>query len=119
MANPIYQELQGLARELLDEFSQGTITFIQVTPGNGPKQNPGPPVETPHPFEGVMRGVKFRYIDGTTIVATDLQCTMPAGIVEPKLPGFILADGVKYKVIKVDRKPSIGVAVAYTIIVKG
>lgn len=119
MASEIYSELQGIAQDVLTEFSQGSITYRHLTPGTGPADNPGPSVKTPYSFEGVMRGVKQKYVDGSTIVVTDLQTTAPGGIgIEPNIKGEIVADGLTYKIIKIDRKPAIGIPVAFTFIVR-
>lgn len=111
-----YQEMQGVASDLLREFKQGVIEYVTVTPGNGPADNPGPAQEIPTVINGVARGVKFKYIDGSNIVASDMQVTMPGNMMEPKPNGFIRIDGVSYKIVQIIRKPAAGTAVAFTVI---
>lgn len=114
-----YQELQGVASELLAEFDQGGIFYIAVVPGSGPAQNPGPSTETPFKVEGVARGVSFKYIDNKSVVASDLQITMAVDArYTPNEKGFALIDGVRHKVIQAIRKPAAGTPVAWTIIVR-
>jgi hypothetical protein len=115
----IYQELQGVASELLTEFDQGGIYYIAVTPGTGPAQNPGPGVETPYKVDGTARGVSFKYIDNKNVVASDLQITMAVDArYTPNEKGFALINGVRHKVVQAHRKPSAGIPVAWTIVVR-
>lgn len=118
MSAEIYRELQGVTRDVLKEFTQGTITYMHSTPGAGPADDPGPATLTPYPYDGVARGVKFKFIDGTTIIASDLQTTMPAIDVEPDIKGHVIADSIRYKIIRVDRIPSIGDVVAYRLFIR-
>lgn len=114
-----YDEMQGIASELLTEFNQGTITYVAMTAGGGPADEPGEPIETVTVFSGaVVRGVQFKYVRGSTVLSTDLQVTIPGGIVEPTPEGFFTADGVRLKIVEVHRIPATGTAVAYTIIVR-
>lgn len=114
-----YSDMQNVAAEILGEFKQGVIAYIGVTPGNGPAHNPGPSVEAaPVIVSGVARGVKAKYVDGTTIVATDLQMTMPGKGVAPAMNGFVTIDGVRHKIVHIDRKPSAGTVVAWTVIIR-
>lgn len=111
-----YDEMQTVASDLLREFKQGEIYYVALTPGTGPADNPGPTQEVPTLVNAVARGVKFKYIDGSNIVSSDFQITMPGDGVEPNMRGFIKVDGVTHKIVKIDRKPSAGVAVAYVVI---
>lgn len=115
--NDIYKELQGVATGIFAEFGQGDIRYISVTPGTGPADSPGPPRETLIKVNAVARGVQFRYIDGSNIVRTDQQITMPVHpTVTPDMNGFVSVDGVRYKIVEIVRKPAAGTPIAYTII---
>lgn len=112
-----YRDLQNVASDVLGQFKQGSIEYIAVTPGNGPRDNPGPSQEAvPRPIDAVARGVSFKYVDGANIVTTDLQITMPGGGVVPAMGGFIRVDGVRHKIISVLAKPAAGVPVAWVVI---
>jgi len=111
-----YQEMQDVATNLIGEFKQGSITYIDVKPSNGPADDPGKAQETRHLIEGTARGVSFKYIDKTSIVATDLQVTMSGKGVKPQITGFMEVDGVRHKIIRVVQKPAAGVPVAFTVI---
>lgn len=113
-----YSEMQGVASSIIGEFKQGAITYIAVTPGNGPAHNPGPHVETPHPINAVARGVAFKYVDNALVLATDLQVTLPGDSVTPDMKGFVTIDGVRHKIVQIIRKPSAGTVVAWTLIIR-
>jgi hypothetical protein len=115
----IYDDLQGVAQNVLADFNQGVIEYVAVTPGNGPPDNPGPSQDAlPVRVNGAVRGVSFKYIDGSNILASDLQVTIPAGIVTPNMKGFMRIDGVRYKIVRIDTKPAAGTPVAFLIIVR-
>lgn len=118
MVAEIYSELQGVARELLTEFTQGTITYTAIARGAGPADEPGAAVPTDYPFEGVMRGVKQKYVDNSTVFVTDMQVTMPGNIVEPDASGFVSAGGQRYKIVQIDRKPALGPAAVFVLIMR-
>ncbi len=113
-----YSEMQGIAAGVLGEFKQGVTRFIAITPGIGSPDDPGEPTETVHEFDGTVRGVRFRYIDGTQIFATDLQTTAPGNLPIADATGFLEVDGKRYKVVKVIAKPAAGTPVAFDIIAR-
>lgn len=118
MVSEIYSELQSLAAELLPEFSQGTITYIHPGTVSGDADEPTQAPPTDYPFESVMRGVKAKYVDGSNVVASDRQVTMPGNLVEAEIGGFVEAGGKRHKVVYIDRKPPIGPAVVFILVVK-
>lgn len=115
----IYQEMQDIAADVLNEFKQGVIEFGRVTPGNGPVDNPGPSSTVWTPYDGTARGVRSKYVEDGLAVASDLQTIMPAklGIV-PHQRDFVRIDGVPYKIVHVIAKPEAGTAVVYTLIIR-
>jgi hypothetical protein len=110
--------MQKVASGLLGEFTQGSVIYVAMTSGNGPKDDPGKPVETKYPFNATVRGVKFSYIDNTQIVSSDLQITIPADVITPQMTGYVLIDDVKHKIIKIIPKPAAGVPAVYVLIVR-
>lgn len=116
----IYDEMQAVAKSLLSDldFKQGQTSLIKVTPGAGPAYDPGASTETVYTLDGTVRDVKFKYVAKSLAVASDLQLTHAVISVEPALTDFVEADGVRYKIVHIDRKPSIGVAVAFTLILR-
>jgi hypothetical protein len=114
-----YLEMRDIASDLLSDFKQGLIRYIAVTPGAGPADNPGPPIETPYTLDATARGVSFKYVNNTSIVVTDGQVTMAyRPDVTPDIKGFIEGDGVRHKVVAVVRIPEFGDVVAWRIIFK-
>lgn len=114
----IYDEMQEVAQELFAEFGQGVITYIALTPGTGPVDNPGPATETRYVYAGATaRGVKFKYVSTGLAVASDTQVNCP---VDPRFTpaqnGFIDIDGKRYKIARVIQKPDAGTPVAFTLI---
>lgn len=111
-----YGKMQTVAENLLTRFKQGAPVYVEVTPGNGPVDNPGPSVETPHPIKGTARGVRFKYIDGSHIVASDMQITMPGTGIAPKMNGFIRNGTERFKIIEIKPIPPIGTPVVHVVI---
>lgn len=112
-----YQDVQNVASEVLREFKQGEIKYIKVTPGKGPKHAPGAPTETVYDVDAAARGVQFKYIDGTQIVASDMQIVMAVRPdVTPDMKGFVSVDGVRYKIKACMAVPPAGTPVAHKIV---
>ena len=130
MSGDFYGDMRSIATEVLTAFAQGKIQYVLTTPGSGPADDPGPASEAIYDVVGTVKGVKFTYINGTSILASDQQITIPvqfdyggklasiSGVENPDIAGFFLIDGKRYKIIKVIAKPAAGVPVAYTVIVR-
>lgn len=125
MPKKFYADMQKIAGQTLSKFdqSQGTgnqndgLWYVKITPGNGPKDNPGAPGEAFHKLEGVAKGVPFKFIDGTNILATDMQCTVAIDAnFEPDMKGAILKDGKRYKILAIRPIPPVGIPVVNAII---
>ena len=113
-----YQDMQGVAKDLLGEFNQGGISLIKITPGSGPDWNPGEPTETPHPVNGVIFGVAEKYVDGTLVLASDFQCMIPGGGQVPTTSDVIRSGGTRYQIVQVIPIPAAGIAAAYDVIIR-
>lgn len=115
----IYDDMQSAASEILKEFNQSGVSYIHLTPAVGGKRyDPGTPTETEYKIVGgVARGVEYKYVDGTQIVASDGQvtCAISALPVRPGMPGFMIVGGQKYKIKKVTTVPPTGTPVVYLI----
>lgn len=92
--------------------------LVQVTAGAGTAYNPGASTETLHNIDGVARGAKFKYIQKNLAVASDIQVTFAANGYEPQAKDFFEIDGERFKIVHIDRKPSAGTAVAFTLIIR-
>lgn len=115
----IYDEMQGIASDLLTEFKQGALVYIQMVPvGTGTPDDPAEPISVSHPFNGVVRPVSTKYVDGTHIVQTDKQLTMPANVTVPDMDGFVDIDGSRHKIVQIHTLPAAGTTVAYRLFVR-
>ena len=121
-----YDDMQGIATDLLTQFNQGVISLIVVTPGNGPPSNPGPPVRSAPMFlKGAasaafsVRGASKTYSDGTHIQRGDIKVTTKvlSGI-DPKLTDKITLDGKEYNIIHFNKIPETGTTVAWVFFVR-
>lgn len=120
----IYDEMQGVAQSLFAEFDQGGIVYQRLVPGNGPPDDPGPPMPVLTPIPGVAKGVSFKYIgttaaNGTLIVGTDLQVTLPVqSSVVPDMADMVNISAVQHKIVQIIKLPAAGTVVAYRLIVR-
>lgn len=115
----IYDEMQGTVRDVMAEFKQGTISYVQITPGNGPVDNPGPSTQKKFPINGAANGVQAKYIASGLAIASDLQVVAPVDpLYVPDMKGSIEIDGTPYKIVQLMPKPPAGTPVAYLYIVR-
>lgn len=73
----IYDDLVPVATEVLKEFNQPELSYVELVPAtDGTPFDPGEPTPVVHPIiGGVARGVEFKYVDGSQVVASDGQIT--------------------------------------------
>lgn len=122
----LMKELQVVARDVLTEFNATTgeggdndgLFYVELKPVSGGRPDrPAPPVEKSHRLQGVARGVSQQYVDNTNILSSDLQCTVAINpLFKPDAVGYLRADGIKYKIVKVLTIPPVGVPVANVIV---
>lgn len=101
MATFDYAEMQAVADELIAEFGQqGTVTRT-TTPD--PIEG-GDPVETTHPAKLVPMAYSAREIDGTNILAGDMQIYISSvGLtIEPKPGDLVTASGKTFRIVNGD-----------------
>jgi hypothetical protein len=133
-----YADIQAMAADLLKEFKQGFVTLTRSTPGAVDPSAPWViPVATTETYEldAVVRGVSAKYVDGTTIVASDLMATCSPKAVhtltngaaadgaivdlEPLMTDAISIDGAVRTVKKITPIPAAGPVVSFLIFVAG
>ena len=114
----IYDDLRVVATDLLTDFDQGGLVLRVATKGAGPAHNPGATTYADTSFPGVARGVSQRYVDGSLIIATDKQVTMPANFGTPVVEDLLTLDGTDHQILKVIQIPAAGTAVAFVLIVR-
>lgn len=113
-----YDDMQQIASGVIGEFAQGTIRFVRSTPGDGPAYNPGEPAMTTYTVSGVSRGVSRKYVDGTQILQSDLQVTIPGDVgFIPAMTDQIVIDGRYYnEIVSVKSVPAAGTPVVFIVI---
>lgn len=107
-----YARLRTVADRLLDNASQGTVEIGATvsTPG-ATAIDPPSVVTTWTAYDAVARGVSFKYVDGQTILATDLMAIIQADA-PAEVGGLARVDGVARNIVRVDNIPAAGTVVA-------
>jgi hypothetical protein len=111
-----YDEMRGVADELLGEFAQGTCTLKRVTTAAPNPETPWIPGEetvTTYPLAAAVRRVSQKYVDGTLIVATDNQVTFAVPAIVPAMSDILVIDGAEHAMKDLRPIPGAGVVVAY------
>lgn len=117
----IYDDMRGVASELFAEFKQGMIEYIGVTStaGGSPDEPATVTDASPVALNATARPVSTKYVDGTHIVQSDKQVTIPNnGKAEPSINGFLRIDGVRHKIIEIMPRPAAGDPITWTVIVR-
>jgi hypothetical protein len=120
-----YDEMAEMVTELLQPdadggLGQGEVTLSRITTAPGANEwTPGVETTATYELNAVVSSVADKFVDGTTIFATDRMVTCNVPEIEI-LPGDILSiDGKPVMIVKTMRMPAAGVAVAWRIIVRG
>ena len=113
-----YDEMQGVATELLDEFQQGAVVYNHPGEDTGTEWDPQPGSPTPYPLDAAVRGVQSKYLQDGYISASDLQVTAAVFAIDPVQSGTISIDGREHEIIEIQKLPGAGVIVAWRFIVK-
>lgn len=118
----IYDDLRNISSELHGEFKQGDVRYVPlvVTPGATPDRPATSAKGTPVLINSVVRPVSTKYVDGTTVVVTDKQLSIPNDGVSPtpQIGHFVRIDGVDHSIIMIMARPSAGIAINWTVIVR-
>lgn len=116
-----YDEMQEFASEMLGEFKRGVVTLtrtVTTPPDPSTPWIPGTSTPTEYPLDAVVSAVGDKFVDGTTIFATDRMVTCAVLPIEI-LPGDALSiDGAPVLIVKTMRIPAAGIAVAWKFIVR-
>jgi hypothetical protein len=113
-----YTKLQGTATRLLTKFNQGTIEYVDPGTPTGDEWNPIPGTPTAYSLNATASGVSDQYVDGTTVLASDLMVNAAVFDIEPSMKGTVTIDGKTHQIIRIIPKPAAGVTVAWGIIVR-
>ena len=122
MAKFDYARMQATASRLLDRFSQGVITLTKPgteTPGPNPWDPPVVTDPVTHTLNATAKPVSEEFINGTTIVATDIEITAAVFGADPDPADQMEIDGQPMTIIEVMRIPAAGTVVVWKLIVRG
>lgn len=115
----IYDDLQSVTSELMNEFNQGSIKLVQfVYPEDSTPDSPGEPEEVLIELKGTVKGVSFKYLKESFITVSDKEVTTNVinGVI-PSENDVIEIDNVRYKILEFLPLPSAGTVCAWKFIV--
>jgi hypothetical protein len=118
----IYDDLRQVSSELHAEFKQGDVRYvpINVTPGARPDLPSTSAPGTPVALNATARPVSTKYVDGTNVLVTDKQLSIPNDGVSPVpvLGHIVRIDGVDHKITMIMARPAAGNPVSWTVMVR-
>ena len=113
----IYQRSQKTASRLLNQFSQGVVTYEDRIRTGG--EDWAPIYETVSlPLDAAVKGVGQMFKDSSLINESDLLVTCAAFGATPTTSGSVMIDGARHTVVQVQQVPGAGVPVAWKIVVR-
>lgn len=122
MAGINYGRMKRTADRLLGRAEQGTVTLTRTTVGTNPDAPWDPPAEPATtetvPLLSAVRGAGREWVDGETILATDLQAIIAVPAIMPAPGDVVMRDGDPLTVIRVQRIPEAGTTVAVRIFMR-
>lgn len=114
-----YEDMQAVASDVIGTFQQGVINYVQIVPGNGPVDNPGPSTPVRFGISATATGVLFKYVQSGLAVASDLQVIAPVDPrYVPDMKGRVEVDGKSYKIVAVQPIPPAGTPVVNVLILR-
>lgn len=123
-----YDDLREDASDIMAELKQGVVEFVKITSGGGPVNDPGAPVETVYVLDATSKGVSAKYVDGSSVVTSDLEVTASVlatrksdGVVETvrfAMGDHFFIDGARHDMVRDLSTPAAGDPVALKAIVR-
>ena len=108
-----YNRLKQTHDDMLSRLGQGTVALVQITTVPGDEEWLPPVVtETVTPLQATVRGVAMEYVDGSQVLSSDLWVQCAVITPEPAVGDRIRIDGVDHVILRIDRLPGAGDAVA-------
>jgi hypothetical protein len=110
-----YDEMRGVADELLGEFKQGAVSLKRKT-GTTPGENEwDPPVDvfTTYPLTATVKRLHQRYENGVLIVETGDMVTFAGPAVVPEITDTLIIDGVERVITNLTPIPGAGTTVVW------
>lgn len=121
MSDAFYADMANVALDVITEFQQGVLALERRTPVAGSQPwEPDIPTTQLLPVVGVVQSVDRRYVDGTTVLATDRMAilpvnSLPANVV-PQMSDRLMVDGEPTTIKKIVRVPEAGTIIVYRLI---
>lgn len=127
MADPYAPKRRRVAR-ILRKWNTGVVTLTRTTPGTPDATTPwipGTPVLDVYALDARVDGVAEEYVNGTTILASDLmviaspKATLSGAVVEivPRMTDTLQIGGATKVIKKIDPVPAAGLAARFHIFV--
>lgn len=116
----MYSRIKENHDQLMARYGQGAVTLTQsVTMPGANEWDPPTTIETEEALDAIVSGVAQEFVDGSTIVATDVtvQCSVPS--VLPEVGDYLKIDGKPHTVLIVHPLPGAGDPVAMRMICRG
>ena len=113
-----YTDMQTVATDLLGEFSQGAVYYVAPGTKTGDDWNQTEAAGTETLIDAVISGVNPRYINGTTIHATDLVAVIGAESITPAMAGRLKVDGKLHQIVMIEPLPAAGTVCAYRVYIR-
>lgn len=109
-----YDEMQGVATELLTEFAQGTVQLRRTTIGTPPNAwTPGAETTVTYALKATVKRMHQRYEGGVLVIETGDMVTFAVPEVVPALTDRLVIDGVERVMTNLTPIPAAGVPVAW------
>jgi hypothetical protein len=104
-----YDEMAGVATELLGEFKQGVVSLkrVALTPGEH-EWEPPTEVATTYALKAVVKRMHHRYENGALIAETGDMVTFAVPAVTPLLTDKLVIDGVERAITNLTPIPGAG-----------
>lgn len=121
-----YAEMADVATEVLAEFKTGTPKLLRPganTPGSETWDKPTQAAPTEYDLDATVLPIQSdkasaKYIDGKTILGSDLVVTCAVPEVEPAVTDMVLVGSKQASIKKIIRIPEVGSAVAFKLIIQ-
>ncbi|WP_435170822.1 hypothetical protein [Falsirhodobacter sp. 1013] len=117
-----YERAAATAKRLLTGAQQGVVVLSREVPGQADPAKPWVPVQPTVQAEGltaIVKGVSAAFVDGTAVLASDLEvlCVPPA--MDAAVTDTIIIDGKRGAIVRVTPIPAAGVPAVLRLIVRG
>jgi hypothetical protein len=116
MARFDYGKMTSTASRLLKRFNQGSVRYIESAGDVGAAWDPIKGSDVYSTLAATVSGVSARYVDGKTVIATDLMVTAAVFDRVPTMSGRLEIDGKEVQIVKIMPKPAAGTVVVWNII---